>query len=370
MKSKCSPVDVIPSSIIKLCPDIFGAIISRLANMSFDQCTFPTSYKSAQIRPLLKKPGLDPNDPASYRPISNLSTISKILEKIVLHRLKAVLCTSPNFCRLQSAYQQRHSTETAMLKVMDDVYGNVNKKLGTILVALDISAAFDCVVHDVLLRRLEFCYGVSGPALGWMRSYLEERSQFVKLQSSRSDTQHLDTGVPQGSCLGPFLFCIYVSTLANVIPNNVLFHQYADDTQLYCGISTANFSEEAAIIERCSEAVERWFLRNGMLLNGNKSDAVVLSTRQQSHKLPKDPVIRIAGCNIKVSNSVRSLGVVLDDKLTFDKHVAEICRNCYYHIKAFREIRRFLTRDIACSVARSIVLSRLGQVLQIPASLP
>ena len=96
-----------------------------------------------------------------------------------------------------------------------------------------------------------------------------------------------------------------------------------------------------------------------MLLNGNKSDAVVLSTRQQSRKLPNDPVIRIAGCDIKVSNSVRSLGVVLDDKLTFDKHVAEICRNCYYHIKAFREIRRFLTKDIACSVARSIVLSRL-----------
>ena len=113
----------------KLCPDIFGAIISRLANMSFDQCTFPTSYKFGQIRPLLKKPGLDPNDPASYRPISILSTISKILKKIVLHRLKAVLCTSPNFSRLQSAYQQRHSTETAMLKVIDDVYGNVNKSL-------------------------------------------------------------------------------------------------------------------------------------------------------------------------------------------------------------------------------------------------
>ena len=223
-----------------------------------------------------------------------------------------------------------------MLKVMDDVYANVNKKLGTILVALDISAAFDCVVHDVLLRRLEFCYGVSGSALGWMRSYLEERSQFVMLQSSRSSTQHLDTGVPQGSCLGPFLFCIYVSTLANVIPNNVLFHQYADDTQLYCGISTANFSEEAAIIERCSEAVERWFLRNGMLLNGNKSDALVLSTRQQSYKLPKDPVIRIAGCDIKVSNSVRSLGVVLDDKLTFDKHVAEICRNCLLPHQGFQ----------------------------------
>ena len=117
---KSSPADVIPSFVIKSCPFIFGEIISRLANLSFDQGQFPTAYKLAQVKPLLKKAGLDQENPANYRPISNLSTFSKILEKLFLARIKPVISASENFCRFQSAYQERHSTETALLKIFND----------------------------------------------------------------------------------------------------------------------------------------------------------------------------------------------------------------------------------------------------------
>ena len=118
---------------------------------------------------------------------------------------------------------------------------------------LDISAAFDCDLHDTLLRRLQKCYGISGIVLLWIKSYLEGRSQFVKIQGEASEIQELSTGVPQGSCLGPFLYCVYVSTLSFVIPHNV---SYADDTQLYCGFKTSDYPNGVAALEECSASVE------------------------------------------------------------------------------------------------------------------
>ena len=137
------------------------------------------------------------------------------------------------------------------------------------------------------------------------------------------------------------------------------FHQYADDTQLYCGISTGKFESDIKVLEECSTIVEQWFLHNGMLLNADKSDVVVLSTAQQARKLPEDPVVNVAGFNIKPSSSTRSLGVVIDDRLPFDKHINAVCQSCYFHMRAFRHVRRCLTRDVAVSVARSSVLSKL-----------
>ena len=359
MTLKYSPVDVIPASLIKLFPEMFGVIIARLANLSFKQGKFPTAYKKAQITPLLKKSNLDPKDPSNLRPISNLSTVSKVLEKLFLARIKPIISASTNFCKLQSAYQERHSTETTLLKIMNDIYKNVDNKLGSVLVTLDISAAFDCVVHDILLRRLEHSFGVTGQALKWIESYLSNRTQFVKLQQEVSDTHNLDTGVPQGSCLGPFLFCVYVSTLANVVPEGVSFHQYADDVQLYCGIRTSDFIGDIKILEDCTVAIEQWFLSNGMLLNANKSDSVVVSTSAQANKIPANAVITVAGHAIKPAISLRSLGVIIDDRLSFKQHVSEVSRSCYYHIRAFRHIRHCLSYETSCAVSRCIVLSRL-----------
>ena len=355
-----SPVDVIPASLIKLFPEMFGVIIARLANLSFKQGEFPTAYKKAQITPLLKKSNLDPKDPSNLRPISNLSTMSKVLETLFLARIKPIISASMNFCKLHSAYQERHSTETTLLKIMNDIYKNVDNKLGSALVTLDISAAFDCVVHGILLRCLEHSFGVTGQALKWVESYLSNRTQFVKLQQEVSDTHSLDTGVPQGSCLGPFLFCAYVSTLARVVAEGVFFHQYADDVQLlYCGIRTSEFISDIKIPEDCTVAIKQWFLSNGMLLNANRSDSVIVSTSAQANKIPANAVITVAGHEIKPAVSLRSLGVIIDDRLDFKQHVSEVSRSCYYHIRAFRHIRHCLSHETSCAVSRCIVLSRL-----------
>ena len=359
MPCKFSPVDYIPTTLLKQFPEIFGVLIARLASISFSEGRFPTMFKRAQITPLLKKPGADPTEPSNYRPISNLNTISKILEKLFMSRILPALNDSVNFCKLQSAYRRRHSTETALLKIFNDCFGVMDRQQGTVLITLDISAAFDTISHTILLDRLETCFGVTGSVLKWVESYLTNRSQFVKIGGSASQDTFLSAGVPQGSVLGPLLFCSYVSSLQTVVPDGILFHQYADDTQLYCSVSTNNFLADVGALQNCTDVIEYWFLTNEMLLNADKSDALLVSTSQQANKLQPDARVMVAGTSVALSDSVRSLGVVIDKHLSMEKHINSVLSSCCFHIKALRHIRRCLTDEVANTVARCIVLSRI-----------
>ena len=274
-------------------------------------------------------------------------------------RLMPILNSSENFGKLQSAYRSKHSTETALLKIFDDCYKVMDEKRGTVLITLDISAAFDTIVHDVLLNRLERCFGISGSFLKWIQSYLSNRRQFIKVGNCTSAIHYLTAGVPQGSVLGPLLFCAYVSTLSSVIPEGILFHQYADDTQLYCAVSVSDFEADVRILEECTKDIEYWFLQNGMLLNADKSDAVLLSTPQQAKKLSSNAAVSIAGTSVVLSDSVRNLGVIIDKSLSLDKQIKSVCSSCYFHMKAFRHIRPALDDETARDVARCIVMSRI-----------
>ena len=157
--NKSSPLDVLPTSLLKSCADIFAPITAHLANLSFEQGRFPTKFKLAQVLPLLKKAGADRSQPVNYRPISNLSTVSKLIERLALCRLRPHLLSSGNFNPLQSAYRNGHSTETALLCVLDNIYKSIDSLQLTTVVCLDISAAFDTISHSTLLQRL--CEAVS-----------------------------------------------------------------------------------------------------------------------------------------------------------------------------------------------------------------
>jgi len=163
--------------------------------------------------PLLKKAGLDWSLPVNYRP-TKLSTVSKVLERLVLARLRAHLTNSKNFSKRQSAYRKGHSTETALLDVLDSVHTAADSKEVTLLIGLDLSAVFDTVCHSTLIKRLQTEFGVSGTALSWIQSYLQDRTQFVKPGQHRSPETTLEVGVPQGSVLGPLLFAVYCSPVS------------------------------------------------------------------------------------------------------------------------------------------------------------
>ena len=317
-------------------------------------------FKTAQVLPLLKKPGLDRVNPANYRPISNLNTISKVVERLVLVRLRPHHLASGNFNPHQSAYRSGHSTETALLCMLDSFYSAIDDKRLTTLISLDISAAFDTISHSILLRRFEMEFGVTGIALDWVRSYLTDRRQFVKLGRHCSDTVKCSSGVPQGSVLGPLFFAVYVSPVGDLIKSHgVEHHQYADDTQLFLSMEASSMTSDLQKLESCSQAVKAWFAENELLLNADKSDVMLIGTSAQLRAANGITNIAVAGASLKPTAELKSLGVIIDSRLTFAAHVSAVCKACNYHLWALRHIRHLLTADVANTLACSIVGSRL-----------
>jgi hypothetical protein len=317
-------------------------------------------YKLASVTPLIKKPGLDQDSPANYRPISNLNNISKILERLFLSRLQPHILNSPHFNSLQSAYRPHHSTETALLLSLNNIYQAADNSLPTLLVSLDLSAAFDTIDHTLLLSRLQTSFGISGTTLSWLSSYLSDRTQLVRIGQSSSSPAHLDSGVPQGSVLGPLLFSIYISPVGNIISNfGILHQQYADDTQLYISLSATDPQPGILKLESCLTSLHSWFCHNGLCLNPTKSDAILFGTHQRLHHFTSIPSINIAGSNVALSDKITTLGVTLDSTLSFNPHVSSVCRSAYYHLQALKHIRPVLTIDMATSIAVALVQSRL-----------
>ena len=231
-----------------------------------------------------------------------------------------------------------------------------------------MSAAFDTLDHATLLHRLKHTFGLSGLVISWIQSYLFSRSSFVKIDSSSSPITTILTGVPQGSVLGPLLFVLFISPIANVINpgqasnNLVSFHQYADDTQLYIGANSSSLLSQIASIESCTLRVHDWLLNNGLHLNPSKSEAITFfNPRSKPLQALAESVksISVAGSPIKLQSSIKNLGVYLDSRLSFDKQVSETCKASYFHIRALRHIRSSLTVEAAKTVATAIVGSRL-----------
>ena len=205
----------------------------------------------------------------NLRPISNLQFVSKITERaasgnlkpnIILHdQIYNHILANNVFPPLQSAYRKHHSTETALLKVINDIHVNMNNQQVTLLVFLDLSSAFDTVDHDILINRIQTSFGITDTALLWLKSYLSGRSIRVIIDESTSESLNMPYGVPQGSCLGPLLFTVYASKLFEVVKHHLPnAHACAHDTKLYLAFKseTTQCQEDAMeAMEKCIKAV-------------------------------------------------------------------------------------------------------------------
>lgn len=211
----CSLDIIPPRSLIHLF-DTLGPSLLTIVNKSLSLGIFPADLKNALVLPSIKKPDLDPAVLNNYRPISNLPFISKILEKVVSNQLHSYLNLHSIYEKFQSGFRALHSTESALLKVFDDIYLTTDAGDSIILMLLDLSSAFDMVDHDILLSRLEYDVGLKGTVLNWFSSYLTDRRFSVRFGSSMSSVAHLRWGVPQGSILAPTLFSLYMLPLGSI----------------------------------------------------------------------------------------------------------------------------------------------------------
>jgi len=215
----------------------------------------------------------------------------------------------------------------------------------------------DNMLFKRFFKRLEHTFGISGCALQWLMSYLDNRSQSIRVGNNKSGRKSCEYGVPQGSVLGPLLFTLYVAPVANVIASfNISHSQYADDTQLYIALNDEN---ALSSLSNCCNTVYNWFLLNGLSLNPDKTEAIVIGTgaRQRSEG-PLD-FVKVGDATIRPTDSVKSLGIIVDNMLSFNAHVNSVCKAAHFHMQALRHIRKRVPEDVALSIASSMIGARL-----------
>jgi hypothetical protein len=363
-------LDIIPTSLVKSCLDALLPAITTLLNLSISESTVPDDFKTAIVTPLIKKHSLPKDDLSSYRPISNLNFLSKILERVIYNRLLLHLELFPSFSSFQSAYRKHHSVETALLRIQNDLLLAADRKHISALVLLDLSAAFDTVDHEILLQRLSLNFGIQNSALNFLRSYLIGRSQCIKIDSNLSDKVGITTGVPQGSVLGPLLFSLYTTPLTYQLDaSNLSYHLYADDTQLYVSFGAKDCSQALSILSNTLDSVHAWLSRNYLSLNPSKTEFLIIGTTQQRAKLTLKS-FSFSGNSIVSSSSVRNLGVIFEEDLSLNKQITQVCKSCHYLIRQFRTIRPLLDHDSAVLLANALVSTRLDFCNSLYSGLP
>ncbi len=372
--TKSSPLDPIPTKILKECIDQLLPALVKIINASLASSTVPAPFKKAIVTPLIKKPTLDRNVLKNYRPVSNLQFMSKILEKVVSKFLDTHRVENGLHIPLQSAYRQNHSTETALLKVHNDILTALDRGECVFLILLDLSAAFDTVDHTRLQERLSKRFGVTDAALQWLNSYLTGRTQAVAVRGVESKNRNLIYGVPQGSVLGPELFKDYIAPLADLIQSyGVSFHGYADDTQLYVTFKpSVNENNALDQMQQCIAAIKSWMAMNWLKLNDDKTEFIILGSPCNLDKVTTQH-ITVGDHKIKKSAQVRNIGAIFDTSVTMQPQVTKTSQTAWYHLYVISKIRTYLTKEQTQCLIHAYVTSRLDQnnslLMGVPATL-
>ena len=321
-QSKSCELDHLPAVVLKGCLTVLLPTITRIINLSLSTGVMPDALKVAIPSPMLKKSDADFEQFQNFGPISNLKVLSKLVEKAVAIQLTDHVMSHHLDETLQSAYKNFHSTETALVRVQNDILCAIDNNESVILLLLDLSAAFDTVDHSILLSRLRDRFGVNGTALAWFESYLTSRKQFVQVNECRSKQRSLERGVPQGSVLGPLLYLLYTSPIAdNIKFHKLQYHLYADDTQLYISFKTdcsCDLSLAKRRAECCVNDIDCWMVNNGLKLNQDKTELVLISSKFRSR--PSLEFIQVGDEKIQPKSSVRNLGVIIDQCLDLTDH--------------------------------------------------
>lgn len=259
---------------------------------------------------------------------------------------------------LQSAYREHHSTETALLRVQNDILRAIDSKKEVLLVLLDLSAAFDTIDHDILISRLTTQFGFSGTVLKWFKSYLHNRTQKVVIGNAESELQPVTSGVPQGSVLGPLLFVLYVAPLQDIIISHGFDCMlYADDSQLYITMNPSCRQTALDRLDRCLKDIQLFFLKNKLVCNPTKTEIVHFLSRFS--RLDYIPNIVIGSHTVATTTDARNLGVIFDRHMSMSAHVNKICRSAQFALRSIGRIRKYLSRSTTERLVHAFITSKL-----------
>jgi len=359
LPNKQCAYDPIPTWLLKKHIGLLAPFLTSLYNRSLTSGVVPQLYKTSYVTPIVKKSDMDPRDVKSYRPISNLRVVSKLLERLVAIRMNQHISLNNLLPICQSAYRANHSTETAVLQVGSDLLQAVDTGDIGVLVLLDLSAAFDTVDHSILLERLATSCGLANSVLDWFTSYLSGRTQHVAYNDSSSEPKVVTCGVPQGSVLGPMLFTLYIADFPSVIARHGLnAHLYADDSQAYghCKVADIGLLQERVSV--CLDEVSQWMTSNRLQLNADKTEIMWISSSRKQHLIPSIP-FRIGECYVMPVKSVRDLGIHWDSDTLMRTHIDRTLSSCFGTLRTLRTITDSIPNGVLRTLVSSLVLSRV-----------
>ena len=347
--------DKITSRIIKDSLPIILGPLTEIINCSLRTSTFPTAWKKAEVIPIHKEG--DHEIASNNRPISLLAVASKVCEKIVLEQFSTYLINNNLLSHHQSGNKKHHSTETLNIFITDTILEAMDEKKLSALVLLDLSKAFDSINHQRLLHKLTNI-GAAKETVDWFRSYLTDRVQSTRINSTLSDPLQVFHGVPQGGILSPLLFCIYINDLADT-SHNCRLESYVDDTKTLLSFSMSEVDTAVSILERDLHSVATWCCKNQLLINPDKTKFIIIGTRQMLKQLNADISISFMGKVLKPEDSVEDLGITLDNHLSYDNHISKLVSSCMYKLFQINRVKDNFDKETLTTMITSLVINKL-----------
>ena len=332
-------IDGIGANLIKDLKSTIVPYLTRIINKAYDLHIFPEQLKKAIITPIFKEGNLD--EISNYRPISVLTIICKIFERSASNQIAKYLLEEHKINPHQHAYQPAHSTTTCLAEILNEIYFLLDKNQYVALAKLDLSKAFDSINHNLLIQKL--CYlGLDKNSVKWISSYLENRLHITKFQNFTSNEHQAETGVPQGSILGPLLFLCFVNDLPSAFENICKMFGYADDTQL---VITAPTLEGLKVkIEESILAAQHWYDENNMKVNASKTELVIFKSKRNTNPQIE---IKVPQTRKKITPKpyIKVLGVHIDSSLSFEKHINLLKRRTMNTTRNLHRVNHLIPTD-------------------------
>ena len=351
MKNETSAgIDSVNIKVVKCVISLISNPLCIVFNQSLSSGIVPDDMKVARITPIHKKGKID--DVNNYRPVSVLNIFSKILERCIYKRLLNFVNKHDILFKNQFGFRKGHSTSTAILELIHNINQAIDTGEFTLAVFIDLSKAFDVIDHSILLRKLDY-YGIRGLPLKWFCSYLESRKHLTVINNIKSECKTVRCGVPQGSILGPLLFLIYINDIT-FCTQSINFILFADDTSIFT--SGKDLLSLYQLVNKQLDNISIWMQANRLILNTEKTNYMIFGTRQTNNVNLK---LQYRNREIMQVQYIKFLGVYLDDKLSWNYHINDLCNKLAKSIGILYKLQ-FLPQKILKLLYYSLVSSHLS----------
>ena len=347
----------LPTKLLIMFKDLVSTPLATIFNISQRTGTFPDLLKFSKTIPVFKK-GSKLNL-SNYRPISLLSNINKIFEKLMHGRVFKFLEKNKSLYHLQFGFRSKHSTDHALIQITENIKNALDNGKYVCGVFIDLQKAFDTVNHDILIDKLSY-YGIRGLSNQWFKSYLSNRKQYVSINGYNSETMNVKHGVPQGSVLGPLLFLIYINDLYKCLAYGTAYH-FADDTNLMVISETQKQMQKHMNIYL--KLLYKWLIANKISLNCSKTEIIIFHETKIDQRFEYNN--KINGHKLVPTNKLKYLGITLDNKLNGEFHCDVLTGKLNRANGMLSKVRHYVTKNELISIYHAIFASHLRYGCQI-----